>query len=87
MVTESPGIVLGANPTSGSVAIAIHGVVDCRVEADTDAITAGDVLIASSVVGYACRAPDDLMRQGSILGKALAPMGSGRGTLPILLGG
>jgi len=61
--------------------------VPCRVDASTHAIVAGDLLIASRNVGYACRAdPESGAAPGTVVGKALGPLAKGQGVIPVLLG-
>lgn len=87
VVTDTPGVLLGGPQRSGTVAVAIQGVVPCRVDASTHAIVAGDLLIASRNVGYACRAdPESGPAPGTVLGKALGPLAKGQGVIPVLLG-
>ena len=88
VVTDSPGVLLGGPQRSGTVAVALQGVVPCRVEADAHPIVAGDLLIASRTVGHARRAdPEQAPAPGTVLGKALAPLAKGQGVIPVLLGG
>lgn len=56
----------------------------CRVDADDAPIAAGDLLVTAAEPGYARRAPD-AVPPGSVVGKALAPLGSGRGVVPVLV--
>ena len=87
VVTDSPGVLLGGPKRSGAVAVAIQGVVMCRVEAGSQPIVSGDLLIASRTVGYACRADtDEGLAPGTLLGKALGPLAKGQGVIPVLLG-
>ena len=85
VVTDTPGVLLGGPKRSGAVAVAIQGVVQCRVEVGSQPIVAGDLLIASRTVGYACRA-DAGVAPGTLLGKALGPLAKGQGVIPVLLG-
>jgi hypothetical protein len=87
VVTDSPGVLLGGPKRSGTVAVALQGVVPCRVDASTHGILAGDLLVSSRVVGHACRAdPESGPSPGTVLGKALAPLAKGHGIIPVLLG-
>jgi hypothetical protein len=81
-----PGIVLGR--TQGStrgVPIALAGRVTCLADADQAPIRAGDLLTTSSVPGHAMRAVDPSRAFGCVLGKALGPLESGRGSVPALV--
>jgi hypothetical protein len=70
----------------GRTTIALVGKVYCEVDADADPIAIGDLLTSSDTPGHAMRVSDPLKGFGSVLGKALRPMASGRGFLPILVG-
>ncbi len=88
VVTDQPGLLLGGPQRSGTVAVALQGVVPCRAEADAHPIAAGDLLMSSRTVGYCRRVdPDTPPVPGTILGKALAPLAKGQGVIPVLLGG
>jgi hypothetical protein len=84
VITDTPGILLGGETRTGVVVVAVTGVVSCSVEASQNPIKAGDLLIASSDAGHACTVKDPA--PGTVLGKALAPLEKGRGTIPVLLG-
>jgi hypothetical protein len=81
-----PAIVLdqrsGAEPRAN---IALVGKVYCKVDADAGPIAVGDLLTSSDRPGHAMRVGDPLRAFGSVLGKALRPMESGQGLLPILV--
>jgi hypothetical protein len=55
------------------------------VDARYGAIAVGDLLTTSPTVGHAMKAADPRRAFGAVLGKALRPMPSGRGLLPILI--
>jgi len=57
----------------------------CKVDADLGAIETGDLLTTSPTPGHAQKASDASRAPGAVLGKALAPLGSGRGVIPILV--
>jgi hypothetical protein len=82
-----PGVVLGRNCASGvgKAPVALLGRVYCKVDADFSAIEVGDLLTTSSTPGHAMKASDPLKGIGSVIGKALRPMESGKGLLPILV--
>jgi hypothetical protein len=87
VVTDAPSLLAGGTPRAGTVAVALYGVVQCRVDADAHSIEAGDLLVGSRIPGHAKRCnPDSDPRPGIVLGKALAPLAKGRGTVPVLLG-
>jgi hypothetical protein len=81
-----PGIVLDRQPGAQSRApISMLGKVSCLVDAETGKIRPGDLLTSSSRRGHAMRALDNTRAFGAILGKALAPLESGQGMLPIMV--
>jgi hypothetical protein len=75
---------LAARPGEDRVPIALVGRVHCKAVADEDPITFGDLLVTSAVEGHVRRAPDE-PRAGTVLGKALGTLDSGRGMIPVLL--
>jgi hypothetical protein len=82
------GVVATQKLTGRTVDVTVAGVVMCLVDASSSPIEAGDLLIPSRIRGHAMRGatyPDGPPRNGAILGKALAPLRSGRGTIPILV--
>ena len=81
-----PAMMLGVKPSSHRrTAIALLGKVYCRVDADVCSIEVGDLLTSSSVTGHAMAATESGRAFGAIIGKALAPLASGRGLIPILV--
>jgi len=82
-----PAVVLGRNCVSGGgkAPVALLGRVYCKVDADYSAIAIGDLLTTSSTPGHAMKASDSVKGIGSVIGKALRPMESGQGLLPILV--
>lgn len=81
-----PGIVLGrtgdAHPT---MPIALVGRACCKVDADHGAIAIGDLLTSSPTVGHAMKVADPARAFGAVIGKALAPLDSGCGLIPVLV--
>lgn len=90
VISARPGILLGEKGV-GKVAVAQSGRVKVKVDASYGAITPGDLLVTSATEGYARRSdPLDvagvpLHRPGTILGKALEPLTTGRGEVLTLL--
>jgi len=81
-----PGILLGRNPLAENRwPIALSGKVFCKVDADESPIAAGDLLTTSATPGHAMTARDHQRAFGAVIGKALAPLRSGRGLLPVLV--
>ncbi len=85
VITDDPGLLLGGTARTGVVMVAVTGVVACKVDASQRPIRAGDLLVASNEAGHAMGADDP--QPGTIIGKALAPLEAGKGTIPVLLGG
>jgi hypothetical protein len=65
------------------VPMAVVGIVPCKVSAENGPIRPGDLLVTSSVPGHAMRDADP--RNGTIVGKALEPLGAGTGTIRVLV--
>lgn len=81
-----PGIVLGrTSPTHNRWPIALSGKVFCKVDANKSPIAVGDLLTTSATLGHAMAARDHTRAFGAVIGKALAPLASGCGLLPVLV--
>jgi hypothetical protein len=81
-----PGIVLDKKRTGGDrLPVALVGKVYCHADAQFSAIEVGDLLTTSATPGHAMRATDPLRAFGAVIGKALRPLQSGRGLIPILI--
>jgi hypothetical protein len=81
-----PGIVLDQRGgDEGRITIALVGKVYCKVDADYGPIVVGDLLTSSETPGHAMKVTDPLKGLGSVIGKALQPLSSGRGLVPILV--
>jgi hypothetical protein len=81
-----PGIVLGRKPGGGQTApIALVGKTYCKVDADYGLVSVGDLLTTSPTLGHAMKAIEPDKAFGSVIGKALASLRSGRGLIPILV--
>ncbi len=83
VVSTAPGLVLGE--ALGQVAVAMTGTVPCKVDATRRPIRVGDLLVASDTPGHACVLVGREPPAGAVVGKALAPLASGLGTVPILV--
>ncbi len=57
----------------------------CKVDADLGAIEVGDLLSTSSTRGHAQKVTDPGSATGAIIGKALAPLRSGRGKIAVMV--
>jgi hypothetical protein len=81
-----PGIVLDKRQSdSDRRPIALMGKVYCLVTADAAPIRVGDLLTTSDVLGHAMKVLDPNRSFGAVIGKAMAPLASGRGLIPILI--
>jgi hypothetical protein len=81
-----PALVLDARESSGNrLAVALMGKVFCKVDARAEPIAVGDLLTSSATPGHAMKAADPGRAFGAVIGKALAPLRSGQGLIPILV--
>lgn len=84
--TYKPALVLDRRADSAHrQPIALMGKVFCKVDATFGAIGVGDLLTSSPTPGHAMRAADASRSFGAVLGKALHPLASGQGLIPILV--
>jgi hypothetical protein len=83
VVSTSPGLLLGQD--LGHVAVALSGTVPCRVDATKHPIRVGDLLVSAERPGCARAFLGDSPPVGALLGKALAELAHGLGTIPILV--
>jgi hypothetical protein len=67
------------------VPLAIVGIVPCKVTALNGPIEAGDLLVSSSLPGYAMKGTDRQRMLGAVVGKALEPHGKGIGVIQVLV--
>jgi hypothetical protein len=80
------GILLDNRPSDNCrVPVALVGKACCKVDARYSAIEVGDLLTTSSTPGYAMKAVEPLRTSGAVIGKALAPLATGRALIPILI--
>jgi hypothetical protein len=81
-----PGLILDRTSSSdGRVPVALIGKVYCKVDAQHIAIEVGDLLTTSHTPGHAMKAADPHKAFGAVIGKALRPLESGQGLIPILV--
>ena len=81
-----PGIVLDRQAGQAHrLPVALLGKVFCRVDADLGPVAVGDLLTTSGTPGHAMRADDPRRAFGAVIGKALRPLASGQGLIPILV--
>lgn len=90
VVSAQPGITLGERGAN-KVLVATTGRVRIKVDASRAPIHIGDLLVTSSVEGYAMRSMPLIVsgikmhRPGTLIGKALEPLASGTGEILVLL--
>jgi hypothetical protein len=83
-VSPTPGLILGeAGP--GKALVAQSGRVRIKADATFGAIRPGDLLVTSPTKGHAMRPKGSKVRPGTVIGKALEALPSGRGEILALL--
>lgn len=81
-----PGFVLDhQHDTANRRPLALFGKVYCKADADLAPISVGDLLTTAPTAGHAMKATDNTRAVGAIVGKALAPLESGRSLIPVLV--
>jgi len=81
-----PGIRLDKQQTQrGRQPLSMVGKVHCKADAQYSPIVVGDLLTTSPTPGHAMKAVDAFKAFGAVLGKALRPLQSGQGTIPIVV--
>jgi hypothetical protein len=81
-----PAMVLDSKPDDANrTPVALVGKVYCRVDAEPAPIRIGDLLTTASIRGHAMKASDRERAFGTVLGKALRPLDSGKGLIPVLV--
>jgi hypothetical protein len=82
-----PALILGGKQQSiGShVSIALVGKVYCKVDAQYGPVEVGDLLTTSPTQGHAMKASEPSKAFGAVIGKALGPLKSGAGLIPVLV--
>lgn len=83
-----PGIVLGTGTEAiprKQCPLALVGKVYCLVDAGYSSISIGDMLTTSPTPGHAMKVSDPGLSFGSVIGKALRPLLSGTGLVPVLV--
>ena len=79
------GIVMDSRHGRRRTPVALSGKVYCHVDAAYGPVDVGDLLTTSATVGHAMKATDPSRAFGATLGKALQPLGTGTGLIPILV--
>ena len=82
-----PGIILGRkeDERDTSLPVALMGRVYCKVDSRDGAIEVGDLLTTSPTPGHAMKVTDPMKAFGAVIGKALEPISSRMGMIPILV--
>jgi hypothetical protein len=88
VISTAPGVMLnarnGANAEATGPALALAGRVPVKVTAKRRRIRIGDLLVASSIPGYAMRAPAN-PAVGTVIGKALENFHRAKGSIKMLV--
>jgi hypothetical protein len=94
IVSTKPGVLAslhnsttsaGQKAIEAEVPLAVVGIVPCKVSAENGPIRAGDLLVTSSIAGYAMKGTDRARMLGAIVGKAMQPLSSGDGVIEVLV--
>lgn len=83
-----PGLIMAQKSkeeVDGKNSVALTGRVYCWVDASFGEIKAGDMLTTSSTPGHAMKASDRDRAHGTIIGKAMQPLKSGKGLILVLV--
>ncbi len=67
------------------VPMAVVGIVPAKVSTENGPIKVGDLLVTSSIPGYAMKGTDRSRMLGAIVGKAMAKLDSGTGIIEVLV--
>ena len=65
--------------------MAMIGIVPTKVSAENGPIRSGDLLVTSSMPGYAMKGTDRSQMLGAVVGKALGNLHSGTGVINVLV--
>jgi hypothetical protein len=88
--STKPGVV-GRRQTTDTktstteVPMAMVGIVPTKVSAENGPIKRGDLLVTSSMLGYAMKGTDRSRMLGAVVGKALGALNSGTGVIEVLV--
>lgn len=67
------------------VPMALMGIVPTKVTAENGPIKPGDLMVASSIAGYAMKGTDRERLMGAVIGKAMGHLDSGTGVIEVLV--
>ena len=82
-----PGMMMGqaGSEANGAHPVALSGRVYCWADASQGEIKPGDLLTTSDVPGHAMKVADHSKALGSIIGKAMTPLKTGKGLVLVLV--
>lgn len=88
--STKPGVVgrrqkTDAKTSTTEVPMAMVGIVPTKVSAENGPIKRGDLLVTSSMLGYAMKGTDRSRMLGAVVGKALGALDSGTGVIEVLV--
>ncbi|MFH1062998.1 MAG: hypothetical protein V1747_08985 [Candidatus Omnitrophota bacterium] len=83
IVSADPKIYMGAG--EDKMPLALAGIVKCNATVENGAIKRGDLLVSSSLPGYAMRASAKEVKPGMLLGKALQALPAGSDKIFVLV--
>ena len=88
--STKPGVVGRRQATASKVSntevpMAIIGIVPTKVSAENGPVRRGDLLVTSSIPGYAMKGVDHSRMLGAVIGKALGNLDSGTGVVEVLI--
>ncbi len=69
----------------GALPVALTGRVYCWADASGGHIEPGDLLTTSTTAGHAMKASDPALSHGTVIGKAMTALDSGRGLVLVLV--
>ncbi len=70
---------------SEEIPLAVVGIVPCKVTNENGPIKSGDLLVSSSLAGYAMKGTDSKRMNGAVIGKALSDMKGTTGVIEVLV--
>ncbi len=88
--STKPGVVgrrqaTDSNASKTEVPMAMIGIVPTKVSAENGPIKRGDLLVTSSIPGYAMKGTDRSRMLGAVIGKALGNLDAGTGVVEALI--
>ncbi len=83
IVSTDPKIYMGSG--EDKMPLALAGIVKCNVNTENGSIQRGDLLVSSSMPGYAMRASAREAKPGMLVGKALQALASGKDQIFVLV--